>query len=132
MKIYTVDDFKMEKVYTSAYGSLSIGYNGEANWNVNYSSILTKLIQEAGRWCEYYASDLFIDWKNNVELLMEDADCRGAKLIFGFRQSGVDHLSYVLSHFNNNGSPDYYRAVWVLEIEVDNGEMTMNLGKVNI
>lgn len=32
----------------------------KGGWRINYSSILSKLIQEAGRWCEHYASDLFI------------------------------------------------------------------------
>ena len=32
--------------------------------SINLSSILTVLIQEAGRWCRSYASDLFIYWSS--------------------------------------------------------------------
>ena len=35
----------------------------KGKWEINYSSILTKLIQEAGRWTERYASDLFLGWR---------------------------------------------------------------------
>ena len=38
----------------------------EGKWEINYSSILTRLIQEAGRWCEYYASDLFVQQKYSI------------------------------------------------------------------
>lgn len=51
-----------------------IGYFNtlQGNWEINYSSILTKLIQEAGRWCEHYASDLFITWKHNIDKKLDD------------------------------------------------------------
>ena len=35
----------------------------EGKWEINTSFILTRLIQEAGRWCESFASDLFVQWK---------------------------------------------------------------------
>lgn len=127
-KVWKIDDLRMEKVYSEAEGRWSI-YSRK--FDVNYSSILTKLIQEAGRWCESYASDLFIDWQK-VEHFMENSEFTSEKLVFGFRKMGVDHLEYVLSSLNNGYSTDYYRSVWMLEIKVEDGKMTMKLGKINL
>lgn len=127
-KVWTIDDLKMEKVYAETEGRWS-AYR--KCFDVNYSSILTKLIQEAGRWCESYASDLFIDW-HKVDKFMEDSEFTSAKLVFGFRKMGVDHLEFILSHLNNRNSTEYYRAVWMLEIQTEDGKMTMKLGKVNL
>ena len=54
---YTVDDFKMNSYAYKPIvcdGRLS-SYSGK--YEVNYSSILTTLIQEAGRYCEYFDED---------------------------------------------------------------------------
>ena len=127
-KEYTIDDLKMREVYTSAYGWWSHSWN--PRFDVNYSSILTKLIQEAGRWCESYASDLFIDWTSLVEK-WADRDYEGGSYLFGFRQNGVDHLEYVLSRLNSGDSKEY-RAVWRLDVEVEEDKLTMKLGRVYI
>ena len=127
-KEWKIDDIYMEKVYAEADGYWS---DYQQKFDVNYSSILTKLIQEAGRFCESYASDLFIDWAK-VDRFMEDSEFTSAKLVFGFRKSGVDHLEYVLCNLNNGCSMDYYRSVWILEIHAEGREMTMKLGKVNL
>ena len=87
--------------------------------DINYSSILTKLIQLAGRYCESYASDLFIDWSTIDESLVNGTIESGAHL-FGFREMGVDHSTFVFSRACN--SPRFfhyeYRAIWRLDIEV--------------
>ena len=43
--------------------------------SINLSSILTVLIQEAGRWCRSYASDLFIYW-SSLQKQVEDGTIR--------------------------------------------------------
>ena len=98
----------------------------KCKWEINYSSILTKLIQEAGRWCEYYASDLFVTWKYNIDKKLDDGTMDTDQLVFGFREDGVDHKEWYELHKNDTGR---YRAVWFLDVTVDNGKMEMVLHK---
>ena len=45
--------------------------------NINYSSILSRLIVEAGKRCEAYASDLFISWEsmlNDISKIEENTN----------------------------------------------------------
>lgn len=95
-------------------------------WGVSYSPILTRLIQEAGRFCERFASDLFIDWKG-VEEWMNDPTERRVWM-FGFRRNGVDHDAYVLTGHNERE----YRSLWILECECDGENITMMLWESNI
>lgn len=74
---------------TGYYGKDIFGREG---WQVNYSSILSELIKCAGRYCERYSSDLFIEWEGVVNLLRE-AETISRTLIFGFRESGVDEVT---------------------------------------
>ena len=100
-------------------GSLQYG-----KWKINYSSILTKLIQEAGRWCERYASDLFILWNCNLEAPLTNGIIETKTLVFAFRESGVDGNSW---YENHKDEPNYYRAVWFLNVIVDDGKLRMTL-----
>jgi hypothetical protein len=97
----------------------------ENKWEINYSSILTKLIQEAGRWCEYYASDLFILWESIVKKL-DDGSMSSSSYVFAFRESGVDGNSWYANHSEDE---DYYRAVWFVDITTEEGKMIMWLHK---
>ena len=97
----------------------------KGKWEINYSSILTKLIQEAGRWCEYYASDLFITW-HNIDKKLDDGTMDTEQFVFGFREDGVDHKEWYELNKNDIGR---YRAVWFLDVTVDNGKMEMVLHK---
>ena len=129
-KIYTINDFEMSGKVIDASGRKSY-YSG--HYEINYSSILTRLIQDAGRFCEYYASDLFIDWGSVEAFINEWVDGDVEKtFLFGFRKSGVDGNSYVLSRYNNEGSTaeHNYRSLWRLDVIIDGDEITMNLGRV--
>lgn len=96
-------------------------------YDINTSSILTKLIQEAGRWCLSYASDLFIEWKYNVDVPLEDGSMDNTRIVFAFRESGVDD-EFAYEH--NKENHHYYRAVWFLDVRVlDNGKIEMVLHK---
>ena len=97
-------------------------------WDVNMSDIITRLIQLAGRYCERYASDLFIEWKYS-SANPEEKDFRytGGKMIFGFREDGVDADDVVVKNYNNNHY--YYRKIAVVETTViENGEQTSSSG----
>lgn len=99
---------------------------------LNSSSILTRLIQEAGRWCEHYASDLFIWWKAvETSLLVREEDA-ARTFIFGMCQDGVDGAGtyvrktggdYAFSH------PEY-RAVWGVDVIKNGDSVKMTLYKV--
>ncbi len=97
----------------------------KGKWEINYSTILTKLIQEAGRWCEYYASDLFITW-HDIDKKLDDGTMCTEQFIFGFRNNGVDHKEWYELHKNDVGR---YRAVWFLDVTINDGKMEMVLHK---
>lgn len=136
-KEYTTEDFHAN---TYAYGaamkedghfSLSSG-----KYEINYSGILSRLIQEAGRFCERFASDLFIDWRrvekwidNSVSSVHDET-----VFLFGFRKDGVDNELSILSRYNG-GAYAYpekeYRSMWRLWVAVDERRnITMTLGRV--
>ncbi len=111
----------------------------DGRFHINYSSILTRLIQEAGRYCEHWASDLFIDW-SALDRELEEGTLESKSILFGFRDCGVDHTEYILSHCQSEGSYAhwYYRSVWRLDIEVTDREyysdkkLKMTLYRVSI
>ena len=59
--------------------------------NINYSSILSRLIVEAGKRCEAYASDLFISWESMLNDISKIEGNTNLTYYFGFRDMGVDH-----------------------------------------
>lgn len=73
---------------------------------LNMSAIYTKLIQEAGRICEYFASDILIDlegvekWINECSK-SEYAPARGISFCFGFCKMGVDHWAFAKNRKNS-------------------------------
>ena len=105
-----------------------IGYFNplKGKWEINYSSILTKLIQEAGRWCEYYASDLFVQWKYEIDQKLDNGTLYTDTFVFAFRDSGVDSEEWYENHKNEH---NYYRAVWFLDVLTDKGKIKMMLHK---
>lgn len=112
----------------TAYGQW---YDGK--YEINYSSILTVLIQEAGRWCEYYASDLFIWWtcvmreRNVMEENVAKTFC------FGMHASGIDNAKTVYERLTGSGwcSDPYYRAVWMVDVTKSGNVMQMELYKLD-
>lgn len=139
MKEYTLDDFCMKSVEDE-----SVGYwknDGEnpdrGRFDVNYSSILTALIQTAGRVCRRYASDLFIDWLG-IDKALEHREYEGGKYLFGFREDGVDHAAFVLSRLNAYGKEHFgaeMKELFLLEITVegeDKARLRMRLGKAEL
>lgn len=97
--------------------------------DINLSSIYTALIQEAGRWCESYASDLLIDIdgvKNALEKIDDWKDLKNYEEVdgretvyfkFGFRQDGVDHKEFIDIRSKEEAKKYYYyRSIWELRI----------------
>ncbi len=87
---------------------------------VNYSRILTILIQEAGRVCADYASDLFISWESlldEAEKKMKEKADFTLTTFFGFREQGVDGPFYInekLSDEKVYGDP--YASIYRLDM----------------
>lgn len=113
--------------FNIALGQKPIVEEGEiyqGRTNINISSILTKLIQEAGRWCKDYASDLFISWAG-IQTQIDNATLKPDSYLFGFREYGVDHNQFILSKYQTSGSiiASYeYRAIWRLDIELSDSD----------
>lgn len=117
----TINDFKPIRTdVLETSGELTVNlFTGERTVSINYSSILTRLIQEAGRICEFYASDLFIEWRSIVEAL-EDGTIETGSYLFGFRDSGVDEAKSVLYWYNETSrGRDHYSAIWKLDVDVE-------------
>ena len=93
--------------------------------NCNFSSEWSRLICEAGRWCESYASDIFIDFesiKAYLERLASGEESEGREFWFGFRQMGVDHLAFIKSRTEREYASHVYRAVWRWSFTVEERE----------
>lgn len=112
----------------------------EKTFSSNLSSEYSALIQMAGRFCEYYASDILFDiqalekdLKDPIAFLNGETDVR-KQYLFGFRKDGVDHKEFVLSQVQNYGDKayHYYRAVYEMEIHMfleDEGQyLTVEVG----
>ena len=98
----------------------------EGKWEINTSSILTRLIQEAGRWCEHYASDLFVQWKYRIEQKLDNGTLETDTFVFAMYDSGVHHKEW---YEINKNEHNYYRAVWFLDVETNEGKIKMTLHK---
>ena len=124
-------------MYTIKKDFSRMAYNTEVveaygrDFDINYSSVLTKLIQECGRLCESYASDLFIDWHGIIRKLKERT-METSTYLFGIREDGVDHNTFVLSRYNNNGchAKYEYRKIYRLDIIVDGDSIRMKLYEI--
>lgn len=96
---------------------------GKDGWQINYSSILSKLIVVAGQNCTSYASDLFIQWTNDVEKHLSDESWTGGKSMYGFRESGVDHMEWIQNGYSE------YKEIYVLMVTITGDEIKMELSK---
>ena len=95
-------------------------------YEINHSSILSRLIQDTGRFALLYASDLFIMWEGFIETLEawdEDSD---VTYIFGIYQSGVHDAAAVIN-IPEERRHDYFRVIWGLRVKKmgDDIELTM-------
>lgn len=129
---YTAEDFQFNSYawkVMEADGSID-RYTGK--YSLNYSHILSRLIQEAGRYCENFASDLFIDWQAVERFLNETNGAAEKVFLFGFRASGVDHDSFIFSRFENEKSyaAHSYRSLWRLVVSMNGEKCFMLCGRV--
>ena len=89
------------------------GYVYQGKTEINMSSIYTKLIQEAGRYCDFYASDLLFDIDKIHELIQSG---ESEAVYIGFRDSGVDGNQYI-SVKEPSAIDSEYHAIYRVEIK---------------
>ena len=121
-----------EDNFKKSIATPTIKVEGEIG-NINYSSILTKLIQEAGRFCESYASDLFIDWKE-IDEMIKDNSIQTSSYLFGIRKMGVDHKEFIFSRYESEKefASFQYRKIYKLDIARADDYLIMCLYEVDI
>ena len=88
----------------------------------NFSSEWSRLICEAGRWCESYASDILIDFeaiREYLDSLASGETMESREFWFGFRQMGVDGLPFIESRTKSEYASHVYRAVWKWSFTVE-------------
>ena len=118
------------EIKTTGWWVESRPYSIKGRWDINYSDILTQLIQSCGKYCKAHASDLFIDWSAIVRELEKGEDLYDT-YIFGIRDYGVDHKFYYETRMTQPdlyGNPNYHE-VWELEVNANKKEreITMTL-----
>lgn len=89
------------------------GYVYHRKTEINMSSIYTKLIQEAGRYCDFYASDLLYDI-NKIHKIIHSGE--SGTVHIGFRDNGVDGNEYI-SVREPDEIDSVYHAIYRVEIK---------------
>ena len=96
----------------------------EGRASINWSSIATILIKEAGK-CASYSSDIFYDLKSVEETLNE---CKDNSFMFGFRDMGVDHKDFVSIRLEDQlKMTNVYRKLYKLSITFDKEFNSVNM-----
>lgn len=103
-------------------------------YSVNLSSILTRLIQDTGRFCDTHADDILFDLENIVNTAKHGAENMIPHVTIkavGIRANGVDGAEYIFNNMNSNWHDDYYRRIYGIRIthavENDEGTVTVEL-----
>ena len=80
-------------------GERVITAHGGLGQYLNDSSIWTRLVQEAGRKCDWFSSDILIWYESyKVDLERDLEETTDDKWMFGFRDCGVDGTTEVESN----------------------------------
>lgn len=98
---------------------------------INISGILTRIIQDCGRFVERYASDALY----SIDTIRTLCECRypieepiDEIFCFGFRMDGVDHNAYILKNLYDSRRPPYndfvfatpyYRRILAVRVKVE-------------
>ncbi len=99
-----------------------VGYmkNAKQHQAINYSSILTKLIQDAGRLCDIYASDLFIYWQCKIVEPLKKGELRSQIYTIELRQNGVEmYTEEEYEEIKNSLSTQNILKTLILHIDCD-------------
>lgn len=111
-------------------------YNFSNPVNINISDITTFLIQNVGRYCDRYASDLLISHESLINTINNlNPDRKNEYLWLGLRESGIDGIAYIIASMKDH-SPEYiaayYRKVFCIKISsVFMGKFTVELADMS-
>lgn len=84
-KIYELKEKKNSSI--ECLGDIKFYDDGKIGADINYSSLLTRLIIEAGKRCKLYASDLFASWESLLIKIFEMTEENNSfSEYFGFRE----------------------------------------------
>jgi len=90
--------------------------------DINLSSIADILIENTGRFCEQYLSDLFITWDGVRQLIDKPVSEDTSNIIvFAIRKQGVDSNTFLNSKLEDNVKhpgwcSTYYRRIYTLHM----------------
>lgn len=104
--------------------------------SINISDITTFLIQNVGRYCDRYASDLLISHESLINTINNmNPNRKNEYLWLGLRESGVDGIAYIIANIKNH-SPEYiaayYRKVFCIKISfIFMGKFTVELADMS-
>ena len=103
--------------YNADYYSGRCYLSSDGKFDVNLSTEFSILIQNAGRWCEHYASDILYDIDAVKETINQWRHLTDEKteILFGFRQCGVDSNTFIAARAEQRFNE--YRAIYAMEIE---------------
>jgi hypothetical protein len=105
-------------------GSYTVMENGKRDVrDVVCPQIMSKLIIEAGKSCEFYASDLLWDWIGMMEEIREGKENVFDRW-FGFRQSGVDSENAIRDRMKNGTE---YKAIYKVNVAMRDGTIYMTM-----
>ena len=101
-------------------------------YSINISSILTKLIQDTGRFCDTHADDILFDLEDIVKIAKHGVENMRPNVIIkavGIRANGVDYAEHIFSNMNNNWHDDYYRRIYGIKIthSIENDQDTVTV-----
>ncbi len=100
-------------------------------WNVNYTYVLSRLIQEAGRWCPSYVSDLFDTWKD-IDKDIKDGTLGAGQWFFAFSYDGIEGYQQVKERCEHDPCMRAYAALWVLDIRTNTFDTLMEMRLVRV
>ena len=101
----------------------------------NLSTEWSRLIGEAGRWCESYASDILYAAdcvRGYLESLASGETVESREYWFGFREAGVDSKTVIDAYPADTYASHLYRAVWVWSFAVKGDFLKTKLKKMLI
>lgn len=90
-------------------------------FDMNLSKLATKLIQDTGRFCENYASDLLLTW-TNIERAISIYETPKSIFCVGIKSDGIDENAAILNAIKSPKARYKYRKLYA--IVIDHNELT--------
>lgn len=96
----------------------------EHRWDINHGEIITRLIQDTGRYCQSHACSLFFTLHEIEQKLEQGKPNWKQSYIFAIHDRGVDDKE---EYEERKQNVHFYRKVWQLDINTSSEMITMEL-----